>query len=150
MGAPNRQADLEEIHRRMGSPVLSGEDVFSAFMQQAVACLAFGAPAWGIVGDPLWGRRRNSTGTISKDTLRYGDVQAVDTASGAGLPGWRWHWDTYEPGDPGFGVGREPARREHLPAGSQNVPPPPPGDGSLVEIQAALQRIEATLDRIFK
>lgn len=128
MPAPNRQADLEEIHRRMGSPALLGEDIFANFMRKAIACLAFGAPAWGIAGDPRWGRRKNSTGTISKDTLRYGNVQAIDTASGAGLPGWKWHWNTYEPGEDGFGVGLEPARRSDLPAGSQVViaPPPPP------------------------
>ncbi|KKN41445.1 hypothetical protein LCGC14_0723160 [marine sediment metagenome] len=155
MPAPNRQRDLVKIWIQMGRPELDGEGVFSRWTAQAVACLAFGAPAWGIVGDPRWGRRRNSTGTISKDTLRYGRVQAVDTASGAGLPGWQFQWLTYEPGEDGFGVGRLPAKRRDLPPGSQDEvvdpPPPPPNDEHpLQDIRDSLERIEQVLARVFK
>ena len=76
------------IWRQSGSPDLSGPR-FRPWSEMCLAVLAFGDQPWGIVGDPLWGRRINSTGPTSQDTFRYGDRYAVDICAGAGSPGRR-------------------------------------------------------------
>lgn len=115
MAIPNRRADVQRIWEERGQPALLSEDAFADFTRLVAACFAFGVSTWGIDADPLWGVRRNSTGTISKDVLRYGDTGAVDIASNAGKPEWRFQWLTYGPESDHFGVGREPASRNDLP-----------------------------------
>lgn len=123
---PDRREEVHRIWLQRDNPALLSEDAFAGFTRLVAACFAFGVPAWGIDGDPLWGVRRNSTGTVSKDVLRYGDVGAVDIASGAGQEGWHFQWLTYGPDSDRFGVGRKPASRADLPQLPPAQLPPPP------------------------
>ena len=123
---PDRQHEVVEIWHRLGDPPLLGEDAVREFIRTVVACFAFGYDPWTIAPDPLWGHRKNATGTVSKDTLRYGDKAAVDPIQRAGHEGWRFQWLVLPPDDPSFGVGVEPARRISLPSPEPVTPPPSP------------------------
>lgn len=124
--APNRFDVIEQLARVL-QPNLRDSAVGSLFTRRVAATLHYGSLSLGIVGDVNWGLKRNPSGLISSDVIKYrSSGEAFDICVSMGstdpnvVPQLAWN-ATDTAGQPWV----QPDAADVV-AGPGEPPPPPP------------------------